>query len=65
MITYEWSINQLLARPIEAGLQNVVQIVHWTLRGIDGNNTEAVQSGSCSLPPPDHSALAFELLRSS
>ena len=53
MITYEWSINQLLAKPIEAGLQNVVQVVHWTLRGIDGNNTEAVQSGSCSLPPPD------------
>ena len=52
MIIYEWSINQLLAKPVEAVLINVVQIVHWTLRGVDGD-VEAVQSGSCSLPPPD------------
>jgi hypothetical protein len=56
MIIYEWSINQLLAKPVEAGLMNVVQIVHWTLRGVGDNNVEAVQSGSCSLPAPDPAA---------
>lgn len=56
MITYTWIINELLATPVEAGLPNVVRIVHWTLRGLDGNNLEAVQSGSCSLPAPDPAA---------
>ena len=63
MITYEWSINQLLAKPVEADLMNVVQIVHWTLRGVEGGNVDAVQSGSCSLPPPDPAAFVpFEQL---
>lgn len=53
MITYEWIFNDLLVKPIFNDMQDVLHIVHWTIRGVNENGVEAVQSGSCSLPDPD------------
>lgn len=53
MITYEWYFNDLMVKPQENGLQNVLYIVYWQLKGTNENGIFADQRGSCSLPSPD------------
>lgn len=50
-ITYTWIISQLDCIPSEDGYQNVVQTVHWRLRGVDGGHSAEVY-GSVALPGP-------------
>lgn len=52
MITYEWYFNDLMVKPQENGLQNVLYIVYWQLKGTNENGIFGEQRGSCSLPSP-------------
>lgn len=52
MITYEWYFSDLMVKPQENGLKNVLYIVYWQLKGSDENGVFGEQRDSCSLPPP-------------
>lgn len=52
MITYDWYFSDLMVKPQESGMQNVLYIVYWQLKGTDENGVFGDQRGSCSLPPP-------------
>lgn len=53
MITYEWYFNDLMVKPQENGLQNVLYIVYWQLKGTNPDGVFGEQRGSCSLPAPN------------
>jgi len=53
MITYEWYFSDLMVKPSENGLTDVLYIVHWQFKGTDKNGVFGDQRGSCQLPAPD------------
>lgn len=50
-ITYSWIISQLECVPEQDGLTNVVKVVHWRMRGVEGEHVAEVY-GSVALPGP-------------
>lgn len=53
MITYIWHFSDLMVKPKEGNLENVLYMVQWRLKGIDENGITGEQFGSCSLPDPN------------
>lgn len=53
MITYEWFFSDLMVKPKEGLLEDVLYMVQWRLKGSDENGVTGEQFGSCSLPDPD------------
>ena len=54
MNTFTWIIEQLLVKPVSAGLTDVVVTAAWRCNGTDGTYSGTVY-GSCSFTPPDPS----------
>lgn len=51
MINYTWVISQLETAPEEGNLNDVVKIVHWRYKGVDGDYfAEIYSSYSCPSP---------------
>jgi hypothetical protein len=53
-MNYTWIIEQLLVKPVSAGLTDVVVTAAWRCNGTDGTYSGTVY-GSCSFTPPDPS----------
>ena len=55
-ITYNWVFNQnsFQSAPSEDGLTDVVKIIHWRYRGVDGDySAEVYSTYACPAPNPD------------
>lgn len=42
MATYTWKVVSLDAQPSHDGHNNVINTVHWTLTGVDGEHTASI-----------------------
>ena len=50
-ITYSWSISSLETAPVDGELNDVVKIVHWRYKGVDGDySAEVYSSYACPSP---------------
>lgn len=53
MTNYTWTISSLETAPKEGQLIDVVKIVHWRYKGVDGDySAEVYSSFACSAPNP-------------
>ena len=51
MTNYTWTISSMETAPSEDGLTDVVKIIHWRYKGIDGDyQAEVYSSYSCPSP---------------
>lgn len=51
MINYSWTISSLETAPVDGDLNDVVKIVHWRYRGVDGlYSAEVYSSYACPSP---------------
>ena len=51
-IVYTWSVKEINTIPSENDLESVVKVVHWNVRGVDGEMS-AELNGSIALNKPD------------
>lgn len=51
-IVYTWSVKEINTVPSENSLDNIVKVVNWNVRGVDGN-VSAELNGSIALNKPD------------
>ena len=51
MINYSWTISSLETAPVDGELNDVVKIVHWRYKGVDGDySAEVYSSYACPSP---------------
>ena len=53
MTNYTWTISSLETAPVDGQLNDVVKIVHWRYKGVDGDySAETYSSFACAEPSP-------------
>ena len=50
-ITYSWTISSLETAPVDGELNDVVKVIHWRYKGVDGDySAEVYSSYACPSP---------------
>ena len=51
MINYSWTISSLETAPVDGDLNDVVKVIHWRYKGVDGDySAEVYSSYACPSP---------------